>query len=222
MDQFGTSNIYKWTRDHLLSVLTQGPKKPVKDPLITNAFKQIDRKDFVPEEYEHFAYEDKPIPIGSGQTISQPLVVAQMLEFLKPREGKKYLDIGAGSGYALALLGTIAGENGSVVALERNQYIADLARENIEKYPHLKGIVEILFKDGMEGYPTNAPYDFIHSAAAFDTIPNEIKNQLVVGGRMVAPTKNNDIRVIERVSPTEFDERTHEGYIFVPMREGIE
>ena len=78
------------------------------------------------------------------------------------------------------------------------------------------------FKDGSKGYPGRAPFDFIHCAASFEKIPNELKNQLTVGGRMVAPTQKNDIRVIERVSPTEFDERVHEGYIFVPIVEGTE
>jgi len=222
LNKYGTSTIYTWTRDHLVNVLTQGPTKVVNDPLIANALKQVDRQDFVPDDQKGLAYTDQPLPIGYEQTISQPTVVAQMLELLKPREGKKFLDIGAGSGYVSALLGFIAGDNGKVFALERNQYLADMARENLSKYPNISPRVEVMFKDGAKGLPDHAPFDFVHCAAAFDIIPNELKNQLVVGGHLVAPTKNNDIRVIERVSPTEFDERVYEGYIFVPITEGIE
>lgn len=222
IQQFGSHNLYQWTREHLNNVLTSGNNKIIQDPLIANAFKSIDRKDFIPVEYQNMAYEDKPVSIGYDQTISQPTVVAQMLSLLRPREGKKYLDIGSGSGYVSALLGLIAGDAGHVFALERNQYLADFARQNIQKYSILAARIDVLFKDGVNGYVEKAPYDFIHCAAAFDTIPVELKNQLVVGGRMVAPTQNNDIRLIERISPTEFDERVYQGFIFVPMREGIE
>lgn len=222
LDQFGSSKIYTWTKQHLLDVLLKGPKKIINDPLLANAFKNIDRKDFVPEEHQHAAYEDRPLPIGLDQTISQPLVVAQMLNYLHPREEKQYLDIGSGSGYVAALLGYVAGDNGKVYSLERNQYLADFARNNISKYPNLINRVEVVFKDGSKGLSMKAPFDFIHSAAAFDKIPNELKNQLAVGGRLVAPTKNNDIKIIERISPTDFDERTIDGYVFVPIVEGIE
>jgi len=222
IQQFGSHNLYKWTREHLDNVLTTGANRIIKDPLIANAFKNIDRKDFIPEQYQDLAYEDKPVPIGYEQSISQPTVIAQMIDLLKPREGKKYLDIGAGSGYVSALLAHITGDLGHVFSLERNQYLADFARTNISKYPKLSGRIEIIFKDGSKGLVDKAPFDFIHCAAAFSQVPTEIKNQLVVGGRMAAPTQNNDIRVIERISPTEFDERVYQGFIFVPIREGIE
>lgn len=222
LNKFGTAVPYSWTRDHLLNVLIQGPGKIVRDPLIVNALKRVDRADFVPEEYKNMAYTDQALPIGYDQTISQPTVVAQMIQLLKPREGKKYLEIGSGSGYVTALLALIAGDNGKVYALERNQYLIDMARQNLKKYPDLVNRIEMIFRDGSKGLAEQAPFDFIHSAAAFEGIPNELKNQLVIGGRLVAPTQKNDIRVIERVSPTDFDERIHEGYIFVPIVEGIE
>ncbi|MBD3281002.1 protein-L-isoaspartate O-methyltransferase [Candidatus Dojkabacteria bacterium] len=222
MKSFGTHKLYTWTYDHLINVLTGGANPTLKDPLLINAFKNIDRADFVPEHLKEEAYSDKPLEIGYGQTISQPTVVAKMLSLLRPREDKKYLDIGAGSGYAAALLAYIAGDQGKVFAIERNQYLADMARNNIAKYPELSPRVEVLFKDGSKGLMDKAPYDYIHVAAAFDSIPNEVRNQLTVGGKMIAPTAKDDIRLIERVSPTEFDERTMPGYLFVPIVEGIE
>lgn len=222
LNQYGTHKLYNWTRDHLINVLTKGPRKIIRDPSIANAFKTIDRKDFVPDEYKELAYQDKPLPIGYDQTISQPTVVAQMLELLKPQEGKKYLEIGTGSGYVTALLAFLAGENGKVYSIERNQYLAEKARQNLSNYPNLVPRIEILFMDGSKGLAEHAPFNFIHSAAAFEKIPAALKNQLIVGGKLIAPTKNADIRLIERISPTEFDERTHEGYIFVPIQQGIE
>lgn len=219
---YGSHKMYNWTHEHLLEVLTTGKNPVLTDPLLINAFKNIDRKDFVPEEQKELAYADKPIEIGYGQTISQPTVVAKMLAALRPREGKKYLDIGAGSGYAAALLAFIAGDSGKVYAIERNQLLADFARENIERYPQISPRVEVVFKDGSQGLVEKAPYDYIHAAAAFTEIPQTIKNQLTVGGKLIAPTAKDDLRLIERVSPTDFDERTFEGYLFVPIIEGIE
>ncbi len=221
IDQFGTYKTFKWDHNYLVKVLTTGASRIVKDPLIANALKNIKRGDFVDELYQDIAYTDQPIPIGYGQTTSQPTVIAQMLELLKPQPGKKYLEIGAGSGYVTALLSFVAGENGKVYALERNQYLVDLARHNLSKYPNLKNY-EIIFKDGSEGLASKAPFDYIYSAAAFKNLPNTIKNQLVVGGRLVAPTQADDIRLIERISPTDFDERVFPGYIFVPIVKGIE
>ncbi|MBN1331970.1 protein-L-isoaspartate O-methyltransferase [Candidatus Dojkabacteria bacterium] len=221
-DQFGSHKLYTWTHAHLVNVLCGGADPILKDPFLINAFKNIDRADFVPENLKGEAYSDKPLEIGYGQTISQPTTVAKMLSLLRPREGKKYLDIGAGSGYAAALLAYIAGDAGKVFAIERNQYLADMARLNISKYPNLSPRVEVIFKDGSKGLVEKAPYDFIHAAAAFDSIPLEIRNQLAIGGRMIAPTSKDDIRLIERVSPTEFDERIIPGYLFVPIIEGIE
>ncbi len=221
IDDFGTYKTFSWDHDYLVKVLTTGPNRIVKDPLIANALKNIRRGDFIPEEYKDLAYNDQPIPLGYGQTTSQPTVIAQMLQLLHPAPGKKYLEIGAGSGYVTALLSFIAGNEGKVYALERNQYLIDFARNNLSKYPNLKNY-ELMFKDGSSGLASKAPFDYIYSAAAFVNIPEAIKNQLVVGGKLVSPTQENDIRLIERISPTDFDERVYEGFIFVPVVKGIE
>lgn len=221
INTFGSHSTYKWTHEHLMNVLSKGHNRVLTDPLLINAFKTIKRQDFVPENQAYAAYEDKEIPIGYDQTTARPTVTASMINQLKPQSGKKYLDIGAGSGYASALLGLIAGEKGSVYSLERNQYLADFARENISKYKTLSN-VETIFKDGSSGLAEKAPYDFIYCEVAFEEIPNAIKNQLVVGGRLVAPTTMNDIRLIERISPTEFDETIIGGYVFKEIESGIE
>ena len=222
IDQYGSANIFNWSHQHLTDILTRGNKRIIQDPLIANAFKAIKREDFIREPNQSKAYQDQQLEILNNQFMTQPTTVAQILQLLHPRESKKYLDIGAGSGYVAALLGFITGEQGKVYTLERNQYIAEFARQNILKYPNLAGIVQVVFKDGQEGYAEKAPFDFIHSSVAFTTVPSIIKNQLVVGGRMTVPTTNNDLRLIERVSPTDFDERIYEGFIFTEAQDGIE
>lgn len=222
IDQFGSSKPFIWSHQHLVDVLTKGNNKIVQDPLIANAFKNIKREDFVHETNQGQAYQDQKLEIKNNQFMTQPTTVAQMLQLLHPREGKKYMDIGTGLGYVAALLAFITGESGKVFTLERDQYIADFARQNLSKYPSLAGVVQVVFKDGKEGYAEKAPYDFIHCSVAFSSVPSIIKNQLIVGGRLILPTTNNDLRLIERVSPSDFDERIYEGYIFDPIQEGIE
>jgi len=204
---YGSYNLYTWTHDNLMRVLTQGSSKILQDPLIINAFKSIKREDFVPENQKQYAYSDKSIEIGHDQIIPHPTTVAKMVQLLRPREGKKYLDIGTGSGYTAAVLGFIAGDMGKVYSLERNQYIVEMARNKVKKYPNLAGRVEVIFKDGAQGYADKAPFDFVYCEASFNEVPNILKSQLVVGGRLVASTSEQEIIVIERVSPSEFDER---------------
>ena len=123
------------TKDSLIeSLISQGVLKTLS---IVRAFKKVDRADFVLPEYLGAAYEDCPLPIGFGQTISQPFTVALMLEWLAPEKGQKILDIGCGSGWTTALLSSIVGKKGRVVGIERISGLAEFAAQNLSKYPSL-------------------------------------------------------------------------------------
>ncbi|MFA6365483.1 MAG: protein-L-isoaspartate O-methyltransferase [Candidatus Paceibacterota bacterium] len=198
----------------------------LKSPLIKKAFEVIDRKDFVPENEKAEAYDNHPLLIGFGQTISQPLTVAFMLELLEPKMGEKILEIGAGSGWQAALLGYIvggtAGHNEKVVAgkvftIERIQELSDLAVTNIEKYHFVSnGVVRVIQGNGVHGFSEGAPFDKIIAAAAAETIPSLWKEQVRIGGRIVAPV-NESIIVLDKIGPNSFSKRQYFGFNFVPL-----
>lgn len=192
----------------------------LKTPAIIEAFKAIDRKDFVPMERQNEAYANYPLPIGFNQTISQPLTVAFMLELLDVKPGEKILEIGAGSGWQTALLSFLAGDNGKVIALEIIPELKTMADVNVAKYDFIeKGIVSIFLSDGSKGYPSEAPYDRIIAAAAGNEIPTAWKEQLKVNGRIVAPVKQS-IVVLDKISSDEFKQRDYFGFSFVPLVKG--
>lgn len=154
----------------------------VRDERVLAAMEKIPRHLFVPENWERAAYEDRPLPIGEGQTISQPYIVAVMTEQLEIRSHDRVLEIGTGSGYQAAILAELAGE---VVSVERLPEIADRARENLAR----AGVpsVRIIIGDGTEGYLPEAPYDAIIVTAASPTVPEPLVEQLAEGGRLIAP-----------------------------------
>jgi len=191
--------------------------KVLKTPNIVNAFASIDRKDFVLDQYKQSAYEDIPLPIGYGQTISQPYTVAFMLELLKPRNGQKILDIGSGSGWQTALLARIVGEKGKVFAFEIIPELKEFGEKNINKYNFIKkGIVKFFAKTAENGFPEEAPFDGIIAAASTQKIPTVWKKQLSTGGRIVAPVENS-ILLIEKINKDTFKETEFPGFAFVPF-----
>ena len=167
----------------------------LKTPRIIEAFRKIKRADFLPEEDKDLAELNEALPIGFGQTISQPLVVAFMLELLQPDSGEKILDIGSGSGWTSGLLAQIVsggnkqGQNGRVIAVEIVPELKKFGEKNVAKYNYTeKGIVEFICADATKGYEKEAPYDkILASASARDRIPEAWKKQLKVGGRIVMP-----------------------------------
>ena len=193
----------------------------LKTPTIIDAFNKIDRADFVPENLREVAYANQALPIGEGQTISQPLTVAFMLELLQPKKGDKILDVGSGSGWQAALLSEIVGDEGKIISIERISNLKLMAESNIEKYKFLtKGITKVILGDGRDGYKEGAPYDkIIVAASAKDEIPYAWKEQLKIGGKIVAPL-GQSIIIIEKIGQSEFVEKSFFGFTFVPLLVG--
>ncbi|MBU3926090.1 protein-L-isoaspartate O-methyltransferase [Patescibacteria group bacterium] len=193
----------------------------LKTPRIIEAFQRIDRKDFLLEEYKDEAYVNAPLSIGYGQTISQPLTVAFMLELLQPQEGNKILDIGSGSGWQTALLADIVGDSltceGRVFAIEIIPELANFGRKNVSKYNFIKkGIVKFFNINGANGLLEEAPFDRIIAAATGEEIPRAWKEQLKIGGRLVAPVKDS-IQLLVKKEDNVFEEQSYSGFAFVPF-----
>jgi protein-L-isoaspartate(D-aspartate) O-methyltransferase len=195
-------------------------QKYLKSPRIIDAFRKIKRADFVSEEIikergGDFVDEyNAPLSIGYGQTISQPLTVAFMLELLQPRQGDKILDIGSGSGWQTAMLCQIVGPEGFVYAIELIPELKNFGQSNVEKY-NFKN-VEFICGDGSKGLPDQAPFDKIVAAAAAEEISPAWKEQLKVGGRLVLPVKNS-IWLLIKKDEKKFEEKEYPGFVFVPL-----
>src|SRR3989344_9281320 len=190
----------------------------LKSPLLIEAFRAIDRKDFVPRGEEREAYGNYPLPIGWGQTISQPLTVAFMLELLELSPKQRVLDLGYGSGWQTALIAYAVGKDGKVFALEVVPELAEFGKKNIAKYNFTKkGTVECYTKNGKDGLKEKAPFDRIIVAAALpDKIPQSWKEQLADGGIIVTPVKNSIVKLRKQGAGT-FSEEEYPGFAFVPF-----
>jgi len=192
----------------------------LKTQLLIEAFKNINRADFLPDELKNEAGVNAPLPIGFGQTNSQPLTVAFMLELLQPQVGEKILDVGAGSGWTSALLAHCVADTGKVYAIERIGELCEFGKNNVAKYNFIeKGIEEFICADGTKGWPENAPFDKIIAAASAQNIPDAWKEQLKIGGKMVLPIKSS-IWLITKKSANKFSEKEFPGFAFVPLIEG--
>ena len=189
-------------------------KRVLKTPEIISAFLEIDRKDFVKEEYLDQAYFDTPLPTLQGQTISQPYVVAFMLELLEPKLGQKILDIGFGSGWTTCLLAEIT--KNKVYGIEIVPEVFEFGKKNIEKYNFIeKGIVEVLLRDGSKGLPEKAPFDRILVSAAAKKIPEELISQLKDDGILVIPA-DEGIYKIKKLNG-KIEKEYYYGFVFVPL-----
>lgn len=162
----------------------------IRTPEVERAFLTVPREEFVPQELRKKAYVDAPLPIGQGQTISAPHMVAIMTELLAPKVGDKVLEVGTGSGYQAAILAEIVnpdGRSGGIVyTIERIPQLADFARRNLERTGYADR-VNVIVGDGTLGYESAAPYDKIIVTAAAPKIPSRLLHQLAEPGRMVIP-----------------------------------
>lgn len=187
-----------------------------KDPVI-NAFSKIHRVEFVPDDLASQAEADIPLPIGYGQTISQPSTVAFMLELLDPESEQNILDVGSGSGWTTALLSHIVGEKGLVISMEKIKELCEFGSKNVEKFHYVKkGIAQFHCESAENGFEEKAPYDRILVSASVNEIPQAFKQQLKVGGKMVIPV-HNEIWYVEKKSQEEFEIEKFPGFAFVPF-----
>lgn len=194
----------------------------LRTPKIIKAFKKIKRADFVLPKDVINVEVNAPLPIGHGQTISQPATVAFMLELLSPKEGESILDVGTGSGWTTALLAEIVGKKGKVYGLELIDELREFGEINVSKYNFIKhGIADMRIGDGYHGLPELAPFDKILVSAASLNLPEKLLRQLKVGGRLVIPIgekkETQEIVVIDKIKEGEFTEERYPGYVFVPL-----
>jgi len=163
----------------------------ITDDKILKVFEKVPRENFILQKYASDAYFDEPLPIGYGQTISQPTTVAIMTSALNPKTGQKILEIGTGSGYQAAILSELAGEAGKVYTLERIKELASFARKNLKDYKNVSAI----HADGTKGYKKAAPYDCIIVTAAASELPKQLFVQLKENGVMVIPIEDHLFRI---------------------------
>ena len=186
----------------------------VSDPRLLSAMEKIPRHKFVPQNIWKNAYDDGPLPIGFGQTISQPYIVAVMTELLELTPTDRVLEIGTGSGYQAAILGTLVQE---VISLERIPQVADMAESHLREC----GIknVEVIVCDGTRGYPDKAPYDAVIVTAAAPEIPETLTDQLLDGGRLVAPVGDKWFQILLKLEKKagEIETKSCGSVRFVPL-----
>ena len=200
--------------DEAKRLLFRRIRSEVHDSRVVEAMERVPREAFVPDESRYLAYEDHPLPIGEGQTISQPFIVALMLEALELRRSDRVLEVGTGSGYQAALLGELVRD---VVTVER---IDSLARDSGERLSSLgySNVTVELAGDRL-GWPDGAPYDAIVVAAASPMLPRALREQLGVGGRMVIPVGSPSSQELMKVTRTagSYSVRTMGACRFVPL-----
>jgi protein-L-isoaspartate(D-aspartate) O-methyltransferase len=195
--------------------LVRGLSRHVRDERVLAAVAEVPRQLFVPPELRRRAWDNEPLPIGAGQTISQPLVVARMCELLSLRGDEHVLDVGTGSGWHAALLARLARD---VVSIERHASLSEQAARNLEA----AGIdnVTLVVGDGTLGYEPSAPYDAINVAAASRAgVPPALEEQLAVGGRLVVPTDRGEQRLVlvRKRADGSVDRQALEPVRFVPL-----
>lgn len=193
--------------------------KGIKDQRILDALLKIPRHVFMDSSFLKFAYQDQAFPISSGQTISQPFTVAFQTELLEIQVFNKVLEVGTGSGYQAAILAELGAR---VYTIER---IRKLYQDAQMIHRELGYQIKFFLGDGYQGLPAYAPFDRILITAAARAIPEMLKQQLLIGGILVAPIGERDFQVMTkcvRTGQDTFETTTHGNFVFVPMKEGLE
>jgi len=179
---------------------------------ILNAFKKVQREDFIPQSFRELAYKDQPLPIGHGQTISQPYTIAFMLNLLELKDNQKILEVGSGSGYVLALISEIS-KNSKIFGKERIEYLVRKSKQVLKNKKNIK----IIHGDGSKGLQKEKPFDRILVSASSRTIPKKLVEQLKVGGILVIPVGTSILQLKKHKNKEEI--REFPGFIFVPLIE---
>ncbi|RJO59486.1 protein-L-isoaspartate(D-aspartate) O-methyltransferase [Candidatus Parcubacteria bacterium] len=184
---------------------------------IIKAFQKVRRIDFVHEDFHTQAYEDAPLPIGKGQSISQPSTVAQMLELLQVEPGNRVLDVGCGSGWLTGLLAEIVGPSGFVYAVDIIPELTELTKHHLYSY-HFTNI-ETRIGNGWLGLPEHAPYDRIVVSAAASEVPKPLIDQLAHGGRLIMPVGEDiqDLVLLSKDLQGKLEKQVQPGFQFVPL-----
>lgn len=206
--------MFEYTERREYMVEEQIAARSVTDGRVLNAMRQVPRHCFVPRAYEDQAYDDRPLPIGRGQTISQPFMVAYMTALLAPAPGERILEIGTGSGYQTAVLSLLAGR---IVTIERDRALHDRARACLERLGHTN--ITFVCADGTQGYPEGSPYDGILVTAGGPELPPPLVNQLADGGRLICPVgsrSHQQIQCLSRQGST-LHTTVHTDCVFVPL-----
>ena len=204
---------FKKARDHMVQTTIKG--RGISDPNVLAAMQAVPRHCFVPKDLLSVAYSDRPLPIGEGQTISQPYVVALMTEILRPSKNHRILEIGTGSGYQAAVLGHVAKD---VYTIEIKEKLYDKANNTLKSLGYKT--IQTRHSDGYFGWPEKAPFDAIMITAAVDHIPPPLLKQLKDGGRLALPLGNpfsyqNLVLVTKKGQDLSVKQIT--GVLFVPM-----
>jgi len=187
----------------------------VRDPRVLAAMMAVRREAFLPPELAEMAYDDRPLPIDAGQTISQPYIVAVMTEALELEPGDRVLEIGTGSGYAAAVLAEIAKD---VFTIERHPILADTARDRLADLGYAN--VRVACGDGTLGWSEHAPFDAIVVTASGPEVPRALRDQLAIGGRLVMPVaagRAQELVRVTRVGRTEYRREELGAVQFVPL-----
>lgn len=192
----------------------------IKTEEVKNAMLKVPREEFVPPENREYAYTDQPLPIGMGQTISAPHMVAMICEILEIEKGMKILEIGTGLGYNAAVVAELLKPEGHLYTTERIETLAKKAEENLKHTGYDKWVT-VLHRDGTKGYTPEAPYDRIYATASAPKIPEPLKEQLKINGRLLTPIGSHnffqELICIVRVSEDRYKSRELGGVAFVPM-----
>ena len=198
----------------VLMVERQLKARGIFDERVLSAIGKVPREEFVAAQLREHAYEDRPLTIGCCQTISQPYIVASMLQAAELRAEDRVLELGTGSGYQTALLAEIVA---NVFSIERHSELAEVARERLYRLGYTN--VEIAVGDGTLGYASQAPYDVILVSAAAPQVPQSLIVQLAIGGRLVLPVGSRDLQELVLIHKDETGVRQVrlDGCAFVPL-----
>jgi protein-L-isoaspartate(D-aspartate) O-methyltransferase len=209
----GERDLNKSMRERMVKEQIAG--RGVQAANVLEAMRRVPRHLFIPAEYQHAAYDDRPLAIGEQQTISQPYIVGRMTELAEVKPGDKILEIGTGSGYQAALLAELGAE---VYSIEILPTLGTLAQANLEKAGYKN--LHLRVGDGYVGWPEAAPFDAVVITAAPPAIPEPLKQQLKIGGRLVTPVgvgEQQQLWLVKRLGEKEFSSEALSRVLFVPM-----